>query len=146
MIMKYTSSSTVLFFLLFSCELPCLISFIASWQASRDIVQVDGYFAAFAAGTFLYLSLCHLVPEVFEDLDSSSGFPHLQSNINKLESNDLETMPSGELEFVEPNERQNDTDTGEMFTLSTLQMKSIAFLGLGSGFVTMSLLELNSGS
>eukprot|EP01038_Epipyxis_sp_PR26KG_P011618 gene11618-15557_t len=49
------------------CELPCVIAFIVAWRATlsnRD--NIEGYFAAFAAGTFLYLSLCHLIPEALQ--------------------------------------------------------------------------------
>lgn len=144
--MKCSTNLVALFLLLFSCELPCLISFVVSWKASRDIVQVDGYFSAFAAGTFLYLSLCHLVPEVFQNSDSSCGIIYKQPKEKENESNDgIEIITTGESGSVEPDEKHNDFVTPAILTLSTLQIKSMAFLGLGFGFTTICLLELNGG-
>lgn len=141
--MRCSSSMAALFLLLLCCQLPCLISFIVSWKASLDVVQVDGYFSAFAAGTFLYLSLCHLIPEVFEHSNSSCGFPIIEPKTKELESNDIGEIPSGEFELVKHSERHNDFITPAVLTLSTLQLKSIAFLGLGFGFTTICLLEMN---
>jgi len=53
--------------LLSICELPCLITFIATWKAaSSSSVQVDSIFSLLGAGTFLYISLGHLIPECLD--------------------------------------------------------------------------------
>ena len=58
--------------ILMSAEVPTLICFLVSWlvfynqstSVSKDpSISLEGLFAALATGTFLYLSLGHLIPE-----------------------------------------------------------------------------------
>jgi len=56
-------------------ELPCLVCFIVAWLAVANDAQItdeisaSGLFSALSGGTFIFLSLGHLLPEVLNSFD-----------------------------------------------------------------------------
>ena len=56
-------------YLILVANIPCVICFIFSYWYSKNYDDIIGIFSALTSGTFLYLSLSHIIPESINDND-----------------------------------------------------------------------------
>lgn len=168
-VLLLTKLSTIeLWATLIICEIPCLIGYFVTWYSEAGDSDSDGIFAALSAGTFLYLSLGHLIPE---SLDQDH---HLCPHNNSIEENnniatgtndkvqqqlenptidhDLELheptntttiLDNNQLKYVTiENNDVNNKDSLVSSLQSKLYLKLRAFIGIGLGFTVFALLAL----
>ena len=126
--------------LLVSAEIPCLISFIVAWSLSNETPVIEGTFASLGAGTFLYLSLGHIIPECLDH--KSCCNPVADKNIaahEAIPSSDVASDNTKSLEIEKGTNVDKSVDTK-----SILIHKLNAMFGVGVGFMAYSLLALQS--
>jgi len=155
--------------LLLICELPCLITFIITWKLSSEATNnVSGVFSSLGAGTFLYISLIHLIPECLDNKNNNHSNIETYNNINNIkminENNNIKTCACCKDDecncgnncqcgnaVLDNNNNSNNININQqndnskfMNTYDELVFKLRAFAGIGLGFVVFSLFSLQS--
>lgn len=121
------------------CEIPCLIGFIVAWKTSSESEDATGYLTAFAAGTFLYLSLVNLLPEAMNFNKQGSGCNCCGIPIGEV-GNNKESCAVCNVELGE--ESQKPTQSSTNLLSEEFQFKVRGYIGVGLGFATFALLQL----
>lgn len=132
---KLVPSVAAFWITLLTAEIPTLICFIVAWQTVQSeevvgtspVVPIDALFSALSAGTFLFLSLSHLVPDAV-----GTGVAHTHS----WETNDFPAILGDEESGKEAQE-----SAGKQGHLAE---RLLVLLSIGLGWTVFALFALSS--
>jgi hypothetical protein len=140
-VMSWTYWTTMM-----TAEIPTMICFIVAWLAfykdtvmSTDPhVSSDGLFSSLCAGTFLFLSLGHLMPEALE-----LGHAHVHMTraevdaaLDKKRSSDVGITLDAETGMTET------VDEGAMKVSKSLRSRVLVYAAIALGWITFALFAL----
>ena len=111
----------------------------------------DGYFAAFGAGTFLYLSLTHIIPEVLDQTHHHHHGHHTVEGQHPIAVPEVNATPAGECDCCEGGcdiektqlgkKKQNE---GNTFVIQNPAIKAFAPVEMESSKSSKELVEKSS--
>jgi len=154
-LLKLQLSTIIYYAILLINVMPCLVTFIVTFATAASYSSLTGaVFSALGSGTFLYLSLGHLIPEV---LDSNSSH-HCHPTIADKPSGTVVT-PYNNIEVTDNSidGLKNESNSNNVPTIDCsgdnavrdtenlkelLYFKLIAFTGICIGFTAFALLAL----
>jgi ZIP Zinc transporter len=140
MVLANMKARSVIFWAtLLTAEIPCLICFIVAWQtiyseanaSETPLIPMHALFAALCGGTFLYLSLCHLIPEALED-----NHEHTYSHEDEPELNGLPLADEKQPSIVTTSSPKGPTSIAKLMSVYT---------AIGLGWTVFALFALTPG-
>lgn len=141
-IIKISNNNKIYWGLILSANVPCVVCFcVSSWYA-KNYDNVSGVFASLTSGTFLYLSLSHIIPETLETNNCCLEEKIYQNPVNEIELKQIENCEN--CENCEKCESKDDTklDIINQPQKITIVYKTVGFVFICIGFAIFGLLAL----